>query len=237
VSITTIFFDLYQTVAYLHPERELRQQLVLKEFGFDTELNAVRRAYLAADLDYTLVGLETPLYLMSREQRHPIYIRFQQQLMRSLGLDDSAPLAEQLYQRYWELERKLRLYPDVVPALTRLREMGYRIGLITNVTDDPSKDVERIGLMEHLDALIASCVERCDKPNPRIFQAALERLGAAPAEAVHVGDQLLADAQGATRVGIQGILLDRYDLQAGDWDLRVRSLLELPALLRNGATP
>lgn len=234
MTITTVFLDLYQTLAYLHPERELRQLRVLKEFGFEVELEAVRRAYIEADHDYTLVGLKTPLYLMPREQRHLIYVRFQEVLMRSLGLGHATSMAEQIYKRYWELDRELRLYPDVVPVLAELKQKGYRLGLITNVTNDPTKDIERIGLMGQLDAVVASCLERCDKPDPRIFQIALSRLGAAPEEAVHVGDQWLADVEGAASAGMKGILLDRYDLQEGRHHLRIRSLLGLPSLLQNG---
>lgn len=234
MAITTVFLDLYQTVAYIHPERELRQLRVLKEFGFDVELNAVRRAYIEADIDYTLVGQKTPLYYMSREERHLIYVRFQQVLMQSLGLGRAASMAEQIYQRYWQLDRELRLYPDVVLTLSELGQSGYRLGLVTNVTDDPTRDIERIGLREQLDVVVASCLEKCDKPDPRIFQIALNRVGAAPEEAVHVGDQLLADVEGATSAGMRGILLDRYDLQQGRHHLRIRSLMELPSLLKNG---
>lgn len=234
VTITTVFLDLYQTLAYFHPERELRQRDVLRELGFQVELDAVRRAYIEADHDYTLVGMKTPLYNMTREERHLVYVRFQEVLLRSLGLDHAVSMAEKIYRRYWELDRKLRLYPDVAPALTELKQRGYKLGLITNVTDDPTKDVEIIGLTKWLDAMVASCLERCDKPDPRIFEIAMKKLGVSPEEAVHVGDQWLSDAEGASSAGMKGILLDRYGLQDGRHPLRIQSLLELPSLLENG---
>jgi HAD superfamily hydrolase (TIGR01549 family) len=233
VTITTVFLDLYQTLAYFHPERELRQWDVLREYGFQVELEAVRRAYIEADHDYTLVGMKTPLYDMTREERHLIYVRFQEVLLRSLGLNHAVHMAEEIYQRFWKLDRELQLYPDVAPALTELKQRGYKIGLITNVTDDPTEDVERIGLGKWIDEVIASCLVRCDKPNPKIFEIALERLDAVPEEAVHVGDQLLSDAEGATSAGIKGVLLDRYGLQDGGHHLRIQSLFELPSLLEN----
>lgn len=234
VTITTVFLDLYQTLAYFHPERELRQWKVLKELGFQVELEAVRRAYIEADHDYTLVCSETPLYHMTRDERHPIYVRFQEVLLRSLGLDHATPMAEQIYVKFWELDKELQLYPDVVPALAELKQQGYRLGLITNVTDDPTKDIERTGLMEWLDVVVASCLEECDKPDPRIFHIALKKIGSVPEETVHVGDQWLADAEGATSAGMKGILLDRYGLQEGRHPLRIQNLLELPSLLTNG---
>lgn len=234
MTISAVFLDLYQTLAYFHPEREQRQSLVLKEYGFEVELDAIRRAYLEADHDFTLVGMKTPLHRMSREERHPIYVRFQRVLMETLGLGHVAHLAEEIYMRYWELHRDLRLYPDVMPALGELREMGCRLGLITNVTDDPSKDIEMLGLKDLIDTTVASCVEGIDKPHPRIFQVAMSKLGTTPDRAVHVGDQLLADVEGATSAGMKAILLDRYDIQNGRHRPRIRSLLELPPLLRKG---
>ncbi len=206
------------------------------DLGFQVELDAVRRAYIEADHDYTLVGMETPLYDMTRKERHKVYVRFQEVLLRSLGLDHAIPMAEEIYRRYWELDRVLQLYPDVIPTLSMLKRKGYRLGLITNVTDDPTEDIERIGLMEWLDTVVASCLVRCDKPNPRIFHIALEKLDASPEEAAHVGDQLLADAEGATSVGMKGILLDRHGLQDGRYPLCIQSLIELPSILENGLT-
>lgn len=234
VTVSTVFLDLYHTLAYFHPAREHRLCLALQEFGFQADLNTLRRAYLAADHYYTLAGLEKPLHLLSPKERQQLYTRYQQVVMEETRLAQALPVTEQIYRKYSELERDLRLFPDVEPALAQLREAGYRLGLITNVTDDPTADLEGIGLRERFDVVVASCLVGFDKPDPRIFQAAMKDLGIAPEEGVHVGDQFLADVEGAQSAGLKAILLDRHDLQEGRHPLRVRSLLELPPLLRNG---
>jgi len=71
-----------------------------------------------------------------------------------------------------------------------------------------------------------------DKPEPAIFLAALERAGVNAAEAVHVGDQYKLDVVGARGVGINPILIDRYDLYPEVSDCpRIRSLTELAQYL------
>lgn len=232
--ITTVFVDLYQTLAYLHPSREHRQSQALKEFGVQVDEIALRRAYLAADRYYSEVNAETPVYRRTSTERQEIYRRYQELLLEVTGLGQIAHLAESIYRRYWQMERELRLYPDVLPTLAQLRESGYALGMITNVSADPTEDLERLGLAGRLDVVVASCVVGFEKPDPRIFRLAMEALRVEPSRAVHVGDQLLADAQGATSVGIRGILLDRYDLQRGQHPHRISSLTELAPLLLNG---
>jgi putative hydrolase of the HAD superfamily len=67
-----------------------------------------------------------------------------------------------------------------------------------------------------------------DKPNPLIFQAALQRAVVDASEAVHVGDQYKMDVVGARGVGINPILIDRYNLYPEVSDCpRIRNLSEL----------
>lgn len=233
--ITTLFFDLYQTLVYGHPPRELRQQGILREFGFEAEVVAIQRAYLAADDFYTLEGLSNPLHRRTPGERAAVYTLFQQRILESLGLAHAAELAGQIQLRMSGLDRVLQPYPDVEPALDQLKSEGYKLGLITNVTDDPNPDLERMGLKEKFDVIAASCVVGYDKPDPRIFQSAMDALGVGPHEVAHVGDLIPADIHGAKAAGIKAILIDRWGIQEGAHSPRILNLLELPPLLRNGA--
>jgi len=64
------------------------------------------------------------------------------------------------------------------------------------------------------DAILSSATVRSEKPDPRIFELALERLGVAPEEALHVGDSHGNDVVGARLVGIEAVLVDRGLAQA-----------------------
>jgi putative hydrolase of the HAD superfamily len=77
------------------------------------------------------------------------------------------------------------------------------------------------------------------KPHARIFQAACERFGVEPGDAVYVGDRLDTDAIGAASAGLRGVWLDRNGAATPD-ELRraaasavsvISTLDELPALL------
>lgn len=234
--ITTVFLDLYNTLAYFHPARESRLAGILKEFGADVGEPALCRGYLAADHYYTQAGMETPIHLLSHEDQEKVYDRYVRTVLEEVGLATLIPQLPAIRQRYHEVERWFALYPDVRPALDGLKEEGYKLGLITNVTGDPAADLKQVGLDVHFDSVTASCLCGYEKPDPRIFHAALESLGVQPHQTVHVGDQYLADIEGAQAVGIRAILIDRNGVQIGRHQETVRSLLELPPLLRNGRT-
>jgi putative hydrolase of the HAD superfamily len=69
--------------------------------------------------------------------------------------------------------------------------------------------LEQAGLLEHFDPVVISEDVGIRKPRAEIFEAVLERLGAAPAEVIHVGDSLTADVAGAATLGMRTAWLTR----------------------------
>jgi putative hydrolase of the HAD superfamily len=138
--------------------------------------------------------------------------RFGERVAEHLGVGvPSRFAAAELYDRFarpdaWEL------YPDTVPALDALRARGVRLGVISNWDERLPDLLEGLGLEERLDAVVRSSEIGYEKPDPRIFFAALDRMGMAeedPEEIVHVGDRLKEDVEGAANVGLRAILIDR----------------------------
>jgi len=90
----------------------------------------------------------------------------------------------------------------------------------------------KLGLEPYLDFVVTSEEAGADKPNPPIFQAALRQARVDASEAIHVGDQYKIDVVGARGVGINPILIDRYDLYPELSDCpRIRNLTELAKYL------
>jgi len=99
-----------------------------------------------------------------------------------------------------------RPYLDAEPTLAALAAAGVKVAVVSNVGIDITDLFELHGFAPHLDAIVLSCREGALKPDPRIFSAALQQLGAAPGETLMVGDSPSADA-GAVGVGIRTLLL------------------------------
>jgi putative hydrolase of the HAD superfamily len=122
-------------------------------------------------------------------------------------------------------------FPEAVAVLTELRASGHRLAVVSNWDVSLLEVLEATGLAPLVDAVAISALLGASKPDPLPFQHALEQLGAAPGEAVHVGDTYAEDVVGARAAGVRPVLVDR-DGVGGHADVTVvsdlRGLLALP---------
>jgi putative hydrolase of the HAD superfamily len=117
-------------------------------------------------------------------------------------------------------------FPDAAPALRSLRARGLALVVASNWDCGLPEVLERVGLLPLVDGVVASAVVGADKPAPELFEAALAIAGCGAAEAVHVGDSLSKDVEGARAAGLRAVLIDRA---GGGGD--IASLAELPRIL------
>jgi len=114
-----------------------------------------------------------------------------------------------------EVERTFRdpaiveLYPETRSVLGDLRARGFRTGLISNHHDGLLKVLEYHHLDSLFDSVTYSQEVGAEKPNPAVFSKALQRAGCASSEALHVGDSIEMDVEGARRSGLEPIWIDR----------------------------
>lgn len=184
-------------------------------------------------------------YYIQREAEFIEYTtaRILRDMLHDLGYKDVTPQAlapalERLYavsQSHWKPEL------DAEPTLKALREAGYHLAVISNAGDDADVQtlVDGSGLRPYLDFALSSAACGVRKPNPRIFEMALEHWGIASREAVMVGDTLGADILGARNAGLTSIWLtrradtpaNRDHLDTIKPDATIATLAELPGLL------
>lgn len=121
------------------------------------------------------------------------------------------------------------LYPDVVPCLDVLRQAGLRMCVVSNWDISLHKTLRCFGLYDYFDTVVASMEEGFEKPDTRIFEVALSRLGVSSNTCVHVGDNPVDDLMGAKRAGMRGYVIDRDSVSDGG--VYLSSLSELPGRL------
>lgn len=115
-------------------------------------------------------------------------------------------------------------YPDTEPTLRALRARHVRVGVVSNVPRDLSDVFGAHGLAGLVDAFVHSFQVGAEKPDPRIFLAACERLGVAPAATLMVGDHPVADG-GAVAAGLSFHLLPPHEGHG------IRGLAEVVAMV------
>jgi putative hydrolase of the HAD superfamily len=115
-------------------------------------------------------------------------------------------LAGLVRRRYVDPTCGWSLYDDTVPVLERLRSEGWRHAILSNHVPELPALVGGLGLSSLIDVVLSSAVTGYEKPNPKAFELALDRCGR-PHEVWMVGDNPVADVEGATAVGIPAILV------------------------------
>jgi putative hydrolase of the HAD superfamily len=122
---------------------------------------------------------------------------------------------------------RFTVFDEVPEVLRRLGELGVARVVVSNWDASLGQVLGRAGLTPWLDAVLSSAAVGAAKPEPEIFHAALERVGVRPEEAIHVGDSLAEDVEGARAAGLRAVLLDRRRAGAPPGVPTVASLRDL----------
>lgn len=130
--------------------------------------------------------------------------------MSRLGVgstEQAATLARLYSERRWEL---MHVYPDSIAALEALRARGHKLAMLTNGgTESQRAKIVRFDLARHFDYIQVEGEFGHGKPDERVYHHVLMQVGAAPADAMMVGDDLERDVAGPQRVGMCGVWIDR----------------------------
>jgi putative hydrolase of the HAD superfamily len=189
----------------------------LMEFAYSPELVAAgHRAGLAAIGRGGLPEVEA-LTEHFRERYEPLFwapgtveeIEYPD-LVRRLLADFDVSIDDDELARYldaehtaWDPARRLAAHTHAL--LESLRELGLRLGLVSNAFDPGwllHRDLEQMGLEQRLDYSVFSSEVGTRKPHPAIFVRALEALEVSPERALFVGDRLYEDVRGAGELGM-----------------------------------
>jgi FMN phosphatase YigB (HAD superfamily) len=154
---------------------------------------------------------------LSNASEHPDVLAARQQADCSLELHQAAAL---LWTRVAGLDDELALaiwsrdgdftatipYPDTPGVLRALQSRGIRVGIVSDIHYDLRPVFEHHGLADTIETFTLSFQHGCQKPNPRLFEIAVEGFGVQPSEAIMVGDRPGRDG-GAASAGITTLIL------------------------------
>jgi HAD superfamily hydrolase (TIGR01509 family) len=154
--------------------------------------------------------------------------------LSAFGIEPEPALVADLSRRDAEFSRAYtRLWEDTVPFLEWLRSNGVLTALVSNCADTTRPQLERLGMIPLVDAVILSCEVGSMKPYPEIYVTALEELGVAAVDAVFIDDQPTF-CVGAEAVGIRPIQIARAEANGyvSEWNFPVvHSLFDVQSLL------
>ena len=151
-------------------------------------------------------------------------------LLSALAVDAPGHEIDDLFAEYFVHYREHWVaYPDTVPALDRLSDMGLVLAVLTNGQQGlQTEKLERMGVLDRFDVVLAASELPAFKPQAAAFDALCRAVGASAPEVAFVGDDLAADVGGAAAAGLRPVWIDRAGAGGGPDDvLVVRSLDEL----------
>lgn len=137
-----------------------------------------------------------------------VYIEKLPLFLRAQGVDDETLIAHTHAEFGEAWFERLELYYDAVETLQQLRQR-FKLGLITNGPSQIQRaKIEQFRLKDLFDLLIVSGEVGVAKPDPGIFQLALEQFELKPEQALYVGDSLEFDLPGAAAANMPFIWMN-----------------------------
>jgi len=217
-----LFIDAGWTLVF--PDCALIGQVLLdRGYSVSEERLARAMAHVIHDYDRSLrdghVGWDTKGF-------------FEQTLERAgVGAHHLSAIAVRLEMLNAERSLWATTYPWVRNALQEMDERGYRMSVISNADGRVAQEFAELGLDVHFEAIFDSHAVGYAKPDVRLFQHAMEKLGLVPKDCLYIGDMYFVDVLGANRASIAGMQVDAYGLYSEWPGVRIPSVACLPEFL------
>jgi putative hydrolase of the HAD superfamily len=147
-------------------------------------------------------------------------------IAKRLGLSPTPGEVDEAVRIRTEFSRRaMKPRADAVETLQKLREMGLKIGLITDCSLEIPILWPKTKMAGLVDAALFSPECGCKKPDVRIYRMACERLGVEAEKCLYVGDGGSCELSGATAAGMRAVMIcvpyqdeDAHRLDAEEWD-------------------
>jgi putative hydrolase of the HAD superfamily len=220
--VTAVLLDALGTLLTFEPPAP-HLRAALRELGIDVT-EEVAAAAIGEEIAYYRAHLHEGRDAASlADLRH----RAAEAMRPALGVDvDGETLTAALLASL-----RFRAYPDAAPALRELRARGARLIVVSNWDVSLHERLQETGLAELVDGAVASAELGHAKPDRAIFEHALALAGAGAEAALHAGDSIEADVEGALAAGLRAVLVARDGHPGPPLGVPVvSSLAELPAL-------
>jgi len=204
-----VFFDAGHTLLYAHPDIGTVYSETTATFGVRVGPERFVETFVPVFKETTKIysGTSTASDAQDVAMWRDITRRIYDRLPPLAGIPFDAWF-ETLYRRFGSPD-VWRFYDDVETVLRDLRARGLKIGVVSNWDTRLKSICDGLGLARLVDFIVISAEVGVRKPDPGIFRMALDRAGVRPEEAIHVGDLLEEDVEGARRAGVRPVLIDR----------------------------
>ena len=226
MEIKNVFFDLDHTLWDFERNSALTFELLFNKYKLDIDLNYFLNVYIPINLEYWR--------LYRNESISKEYLRFNRlnDAFKKLNIDLSIDLINKLSYDYIENLPKFNHLIDGAHELLLYLKKKYKLYLITNgFRNVQSNKLKNSGIGNFFLSIYDSESVGVKKPNPLIFNHALDDSGCIARESVMIGDSFEADIQGSLSVGMNAIHYVNFGEKEHKECIIVNNLLSIKKIL------
>lgn len=209
-----VFFDRDGTLTFANPVKiRWRDEIIRSWSGKEFCIDYDRTMALFDRAGYPQEGLK------SIEAEKEFFLRYYQELLLDEGVTEKTrERTELLFSELW-CNYDRQLFPETIEVLEHYKSLGYKIGVISDTSPSLQMTLEQLGLGKYIDSYTCSSLVGVMKPDPLIFNTALNSLGVRAEESIYVDDYDV-EADGARALGFLSFHIDRTGKSEGEWTIR-----------------
>ncbi len=224
-----VLFDAGETLVHADPTFPGLFSSVLAGEGIESPPQDVLAASKTVFHRFSEAAAEDDLWTTSPEKSARFWKGVYVRMLETLGLPATDGLPDRLYATFTDLEN-YALFEDVPPVLTQLSSITS-LGVVSNFEPWLDDLLRLRGVRDRFDVCVISGNVGIEKPDPRIYEMALEEAGVGARDAAYVGDNPEFDVWPVIDLGMTPVLIDRRERFPEHEGTRITDMRELPALL------
>jgi putative hydrolase of the HAD superfamily len=232
--VRAVLFDAGETLVHPAPSFPELFAGVLSTRGIERSPEAVIEASRAVFHRFSEAARDNDLWTTSPEASARFWKSVYARMIRELDIGAADGLADTLYEAFTD-QRNYALFDDVAATLDALEAAGLALGIVSNFEAWLEDLLGSLGVRERFGVRVISGREGIEKPDPRIFTLAIERLGIDARDVAYVGDNPEFDIAPAHALGMTPVLIDRRGRFPDADGIRITDLRELAPLVREVA--
>jgi putative hydrolase of the HAD superfamily len=232
--VRAVLFDAGETLVHPAPSFPELFAGVLSTRGIERSPEAVIEASRAGVHRCSEAARDNDLWTTSPEASARFWKSVYARMIRELDIGAADGLADTLYEAFTD-QRNYALFDDVAATLDALEAAGLALGIVSNFEAWLEDLLGSLGVRERFGVRVISGREGIEKPDPRIFTLAIERLGIDARDVAYVGDNPEFDIAPAHALGMTPVLIDRRGRFPDADGIRITDLRELAPIVREVA--
>lgn len=211
------FFDRDGTLSYHDPEITKERDLAISEIvGYKVRLDNALKTRAFSNVCRIYKELKSVKDLDTEDR---FWMKWFEQILQQLGVHNNLEEHAKSLFRQYALYKTKKLYPEVIPTLEYFSQAGHKLGVISDTFPSLELTLNLLGIRHYFQNVTASSLVGAGKPDPRIFNSALNDLNVQAEESIFV-DDVKNKADGAREMGFTSFHLKRKGKCQEDWAIK-----------------